>query len=57
LDKAAGISKADIAQFLSDNGYIGDPISDRIFINLDSDSDGLITEEEFKIFLEGKVAP
>jgi hypothetical protein len=57
LDKAAGISKADIAQFLSDNGYKGDPISDRIFINLDSDSDGLITEEEFKIFLEGKVAP
>jgi len=57
LDKAAGISKADIAQFLSDNGYKGDPISDRIFISLDSDSDGLITEEEFKIFLEGKVAP
>ena len=57
MDKAAGISKADIAQFLSDNGYKGDPISDRIFINLDSDSDGLITEEEFKIFLEGKVAP
>ena len=57
MDKAAGISKADIAQFLSDNGYKGEPISDRIFINLDSDSDGLITEEEFKIFLEGKVAP
>jgi hypothetical protein len=57
LDKAAGISKADIAQFLSDNGYKGDPISDRIFISLDSDSDGLITQEEFNIFLEGKVAP
>ena len=57
MDKAAGISKADIAQFLSDNGYKGDPISDRIFISLDSDCDGLITQEEFKIFLEGKVAP
>jgi hypothetical protein len=41
-DKAAGISKADIAQFLSDNGYKGDPISDRIFINLDADGDGLV---------------
>jgi Ca2+-binding EF-hand superfamily protein len=38
---------------LSDNGYKGDFIADRLLNNLDEDNDGQISLDEFKAFVEG----